>query len=60
MRVLIEPVDRDTEDPKFTATTHLTFEVNQSLVERLTGREPRPQMAIAIVSESNPKPCAQQ
>ncbi len=60
IRVLVEPIDRDAEDPKFAATTHLTFEVNQSLVEYLTGREPPLQVAIATVSESDPKPCAQQ
>ncbi len=60
IRVLVEPIDRDAEDPKFAATTHLTFEVDQSLVEYLTGREPPLQVAIVTVSESDPKPCAQQ
>lgn len=60
IQVLIEPVDHNMEDPKFAATTHLTYEADRSLVEHLTGHEPPLRVAIATVSESDRKRCSQQ
>ncbi len=60
IRVLLEPVDHNTEDPKLATTTHLTYEADRSLVDHLTGRKPPLQVAIATVSESDPEPCRQQ